>query len=129
MDRKSARAGAVLSFTARGLTPGRQLTATLDDGAAAAGPLTVGTDGTLAGIISIPSDIGPGTHRLRLVGARAPAVNFPVTGLLSPEAAAVLADEDEPDNQAAVLFVAGSAVVLVLALARLLLARRRSARA
>ena len=130
IDRKTARAGAVLSFTARGLTPGRQVTATLDDGESAAGPLTVGADGSLAGVIPVPVELGPGTHRLRLVGVRVPPVNFPLTGL-APVGSAVdsAAVPEEADDRVPMFFAAGSGVVLLVAVGRLMLLRRRGGRA
>lgn len=136
IDRKSARAGAVMSFTARGLMPGRQVTASLDDGLAVAGPLTVGASGQLAGMVSIPAEIDPGTHRLRLVGARVPAVSFAVSGATSASASTSTPESaDGPGpGWAPLLFVGGAALLLVLALVRLIrlalirlaLRRRRS---
>ncbi len=123
IDRKSARAGAVMSFTARGLVPGRQVTASLDDGLAVAGPLTVGTSGQLAGMVAIPAEIGPGTHRLRLVGARVPAVSFAVSGATSASAASLEPEDSAGNERAPLLFVGGAALLLVLALARLVLIR------
>lgn len=80
VDRASAKAGRILAFTGAGLPAGTQVSATFDDGLAAAGPLTVGADGRVSGLLEVPSDTTPGTHELRLVGlADGPAVRFAVT--------------------------------------------------
>lgn len=80
VDRETAVAGRVLSFSATGLEPGEQVTATLDDGLVAVGPLTAGPDGQLAGALQLPPDLGAGTHQLRLAGGSSgPAVMFPVS--------------------------------------------------
>lgn len=131
VDRASAVAGNVLAFAARGLTPGAQVSAVFDDGAAAAGPFAVGPDGRLAGVLPLPPGTSPGTHELRLYGVDdAPSVSFAV------RAAELEADEGPVASgagggaQAAWLFAGASGLVLVLALARLgvgLLRRRRAA--
>ncbi len=129
IDRRSARVGAVMSFTARGLPAGRQVTATLDDGVAVAGPLTVGPTGQLAGMISIPAGIGPGTHQLRLVGTRVRTVSFAISGATSPSS--TVSEDSSGVGTAPLLFAGGAALLFLLALirltrVRLALTRRRS---
>ncbi|MDZ4232433.1 MAG: hypothetical protein U1C73_01420, partial [Dietzia sp.] len=69
VDRASARPGGALAYTAYGFWPGEQATISLGQGIAAAGPLTTGVDGEIAGVLVIPDDIEPGTHEIRAVGA------------------------------------------------------------
>jgi hypothetical protein len=124
-------APSALAFTATGLPAGTQVSAVFDDGAAGAGPFMAGVDGSLAGIITLPSDTGPGTHELRLYGVEAPpSVSFAVqpaetsTETVEPQAV------DNDDTRAAWLFAGAAALVLVLALVRLgfgLMRRRRAA--
>lgn len=131
VDRGSAVAGNVLAFTATGLPAGTQVSAIFDDGAAGAGPFMAGADGSLAGIITLPADTGPGTHELRLYGVEAPpSVSFAVqpaetsTETVEPQAV------DDDDTRAAWLFAGAAALVLVLALVRVgfgLMRRRRAA--
>jgi len=131
VDRGSAVAGNVLAFTAAGLPSGTQVSAIFDDGAAGAGPFMAGADGSLAGIITLPADTGPGTHELRLYGVEEPpSVSFAVQPAeTSTESVEPQAAEDD-DTRAAWLFAGAAALVLLLALVRLgfgLLRRRRAA--
>lgn len=132
VDRGSARAGHVLSFAAAGLPPGAQVTTVLDDGLAGAGPFLVGDDGRVAGVLTLPADLGAGTHELRLFGVDgAPSVSFGVSaGGAVEEPAAVTASttdrsEGWADDRPALLFAAGAGLVLLLVVGRLVLARRR----
>lgn len=122
VDRASAKAGHVLPFSAVGLQPGLQVSATFDDGAAAVGPLTVGANGQVAGVLTLPATVPAGTYELRIVGGDAqPSVQFAV---LAAEAE-VAEGDDDPWS---LLFVIGSAVVLAAAVlfAGLRLRRRRA---
>lgn len=129
VDRPSAVAGRVLSFTARGLTPGAQVSAVLDDGVAAAGPFLVGAQGQVTGVLTLPLDVSGGTHELRLyglVGDQEPIVRFAIAAGDEPAAAAAapVREESAADRWGIGFFVAAG-VVLAGALARLVLARRR----
>jgi len=129
VDRASATAGNVLAFAASGLTPGSQVSAILDDGAAGAGPFLVGADGAVSGVVTIPADTEPGTHELRLFGGLdAPSVSFAITAAPPTVSAAEPVSEESDTDRAGVLFAAGSAVVLLLVLVRLFVVRRRSHR-
>jgi hypothetical protein len=130
VDRGAARAGHVLSFSASGLPAGAQVTTVLDDGLAGAGPFLVGEDGQVAGVLTLPADLEAGTHELRLFGVDgAPSVSFGVSAGDPVEQAAVDATPEEAsDDRAAQLFVAAAGLVLLLAVGRLLLARRRGPR-
>jgi hypothetical protein len=129
VDRGAARAGHVLSFAAEGLTPRAQVTTVLDDGVAGAGPFLVGDDGRVAGVITLPADLGAGTHELRIFGVDdPPAVSFGVSAdVTEPESATSPVATDSSDDWAPRLFVGGAALVLLLAVGRLALSRRRSA--
>ena len=108
---------------------GSQVSAILDDGAAGAGPFLVGADGAVSGVVTIPADTEPGTHELRLFGvADAPSVSFAITAAPSTVSAAEPVAAEPGTDRTGVLFAAGSAVVLLLVLARLLVVRRRSHR-
>lgn len=104
VDRASARAGNAMSFTARGLPPGGQVSAVLDDGAAAVGPFLVGDDGRVTGVIVLPVDLVAGTHELRIFGlgedARTPRTRFAVAAA-EPPASATATPPDGPDTPAA----------------------------
>lgn len=127
VDRGSAQAGHVLAFSATGLTAGAQVSAVLDDGVAGAGPFVVGSDGTVGGVLTLPADVQGGTHELRLFGtADAPSVRFAITaGEPEPAPAAATASDD----RAGVLALAGSALVLLVVVVRLLVLRRGGRRA
>jgi hypothetical protein len=135
VDRESAIAGHVLAFTATGLPAGAQVSAVFDDGAAGAGPFAVGSDGRLAGVITLPLDVAAGTHELRLFGVDdAPSVNFAVqtgdaTDSTGTTVATAPAADSSDDTRAAWLFAGAAGLVLLLALARLGWRFRRSRRA
>lgn len=132
VDRASAHPGHVLAFAATGLVPGGQVSAVLDDGVAGAGPFLVGPDGGVSGVLNLPADTAPGTHELRLYGgAAAPAVSFAVTAAAPPAqtvepVATVRADGGA--DRLGLGFAAASALVLLLALARLVRVRRGARR-
>lgn len=136
VDRPSAVAGRALSFTARGLTPGAQVSAVLDDGVAAAGPFLVGSQGQVTGVVTLPPDVAGGTHELRLYGLdgldgdKAPRVRFAVAAgdEPAPGTARAATDESTAADRWGVGFFAAAGLVLAGALVRLvLLARRRGA--
>lgn len=128
VDRASARAGNVLAFAGSGLPAGRQVTVVLDDGAAASGPFLVGSDGRMAGVVRLPAGTPVGTHTLRVFGVDdPPAVSFAVAEAVETAAARVDAASD--DSRAAVVFVAASALVLLVCAVRLVWRYRRSRRA
>lgn len=130
VDRESAVAGNVLAFTASGLEPGVQVSAVFDDGAAGAGPFLVGSDGTLAGVITLPAATGAGTHELRLFGVEdAPSVQFAVVASTVEEPTTEAAATDDDELRVAWLFAGAAALVLAVALVRLFLRYRGSRRA
>ncbi|KQW45203.1 hypothetical protein ASC77_20745 [Nocardioides sp. Root1257] len=130
VDRGSAVAGNVLAFHATGLPSGTQVSAVFDDGAAGAGPFVAGTDGSLAGVITLPAGTGPGTHELRLYGVDAPpSVSFAVQPAETTTEGVETQAADEDDTRAAWLFAGAAALVLLVASVRLGLGLRRRRRA
>ena len=69
IEQKTVVAGRTLAFTGQGFAPGEQVVGTLASGITAAGPITAGTFGEVAGAVQIPTDMVPGTHKLKLAGA------------------------------------------------------------
>lgn len=69
IEQKTVVAGRALGFTAAGFAPGEQVVATVASGIAAAGPLTAGSYGEIAGVVQIPLDMIPGTHKIKLQAA------------------------------------------------------------
>lgn len=69
IEQKTVVAGRTLGFTGRGFAAGEQVVGTLAAGITAAGPITAGTFGEVAGVVQIPADMTPGTHKLKLAGA------------------------------------------------------------
>ncbi|MDV8001041.1 hypothetical protein [Rhodococcus sp. IEGM 1408] len=89
VDRKAARPGGAMGFAAAGFWPGEQVYVVLGDGDAAVGPVTAGVDGEVAGVLSLPEDIEPGTHEIRAAGAGSgleAAERFPVRTDIAPAA-------------------------------------------
>ncbi|MFF5793266.1 hypothetical protein ACFY5D_14580 [Paeniglutamicibacter sp. NPDC012692] len=69
IEQKTVVAGRALAFTGQGFAPGEQVVGTMASGTTAAGPITAGTFGEVAGAVQIPADMVPGTHKLKLTGA------------------------------------------------------------
>lgn len=136
VDRRAAVAGRVLSFTARGLPAGAQVSAVLDDGVVAAGPFLVGDAGQVTGVLTLPLDLGSGTHELRLFGLDAgagadgedaPVVRFAVAAAddTAPAAAETTdADDEVAADRLGIAFFVLAALVLLGAVARLVLVAR-----
>lgn len=121
VDRASARPGRVLAFSATGLIPGSQVSATFDDGRVGAGPLTVGSQGQVAGLLRLPADLKTGTYQLRLVGSGdLPAVRFGVM--------ASAAEQSDWQSWAPVAFAVSGGLTLIAVFALLTIRRRRSSR-
>ncbi|WP_185995646.1 hypothetical protein [Nocardioides campestrisoli] len=120
VDRPSAVAGRGLSFVASGLVPGEQVTAILDDGLVASGPHLVGSDGRVAGVLALPSEVAGGTHELRLFGAgRTPSVRFAIVADPDPDPASSASGTEQTDDRAAVAataFAVGAGVLFCGAL-------------
>ncbi len=115
VDQRTAVQGRVLAFTAVGFTPGEQVLAILDDGVAAAGPITVGTAGEVAAVIQVPATTEAGTHTLRLSAPSSGTEverNFPIAASKTAVTVAETTDEGTPDWLPWV--AAGAAAILLL---------------
>jgi hypothetical protein len=130
VDRATAVQGHALAFSAQGFSPGEQVVAVLDDGVAALGPLTAGVAGDVAGVLSLPADLGVGTHELRLTGAASGTEvleRFPVaegtTADAEAQVSAVTADTD--GTRGGALFLAAAALVFLLAATAFAVTRQR----
>lgn len=127
VDRTSAVAGRVLSFSVSGLIEGQQISVVFDDGRAAAGPFLVGDNGQLAGVITLPVDLPAGTYELRVFGVeKPPSVKFAVRAADEVTTAATEPASNETDDSEkwGMIFAGFAAAVLLVALARLLLMAR-----
>lgn len=123
VDRASARAGRALAFSASGLLPGSQVSATFEDGEAAVGPLTVGATGQVAGVLALPAGLGTGTYELRLIGeGDLPSVRFAVAA--NPAGAV-----DEDERLPFVFAGLGAIAVVAASIAAVLVRRKRARRA
>lgn len=118
IDRSTAVAGRVLSFTGTGLVPGEQVLATLDDGLVSVGPLPVTDQGTVAGLLELPGSLAGGNHELRLTGTTTGGVPVLTFGVESTAGALAVAStevsSDLPAIPALAAFLAAAAVLLVV---------------
>lgn len=133
VDSSTAIEGRVLAFTAQGFLEGEQVVVVLDEGVAAVGPLIVGRDGALAGVLALPEQVTKGTHTLTVTAAasgRSATVNFPVRADSTVEPAVpVVTPSDGADGPAPwVLVLAAIAVLLFLAAVVLRVRSRRARR-
>jgi len=127
VDRTSAVAGRVLSFSVSGLIEGEQVSVVFDNGRAAAGPFLVGDNGQLAGVITLPADLPAGTYELRVFGVeKPPSVKFAVRAAdeVSTAATEPASTETDDSEKWGMVFAGLAAAVLLVALARLLLIAR-----
>lgn len=129
IEQKTVIAGRALGFTGRGFAPGEQVVGTLAAGVTAAGPITSGTFGEVAGVVQIPSDMAPGTHKLKLAGAGSGAsVEAEFSVMANPAALAPAANEGSDGVWWALVavIVAGSLLLLVVLVSLITaIARRR----
>ncbi len=134
VDRATAVVGRVLTYTARGLVPGEQLTVSLGAGLAAAGPLVAGAHGEVAGVLQLPADLRAGTHSLVLTAAASGTrveVEFQVAAAPAPPVA-----PSEPDDEVAggialewiLLGIAALALIVVVIVGLVTARRERRAR-
>jgi len=135
VDRAAAIAGHTLAFTATGFRQGEQVTAVLDDGLAAVGPITVGLDGASAGVLTLPADLTGGTHTLTVRGATSGSVatvSFGARAATPAASAAVVAAPDDVSPWAWTVAGLGAAAllgVIVWRVVGVLRSRRRSTKA
>lgn len=116
VDQRTAVQGRVLAFSGVGFTPGEQVLAILDDGAAAAGPMVVGARGDVAAVIQIPATADAGTHTLRL-SAPTSGTEVERNFAIAPDSVApVAAAQDDEADWLPWAAAAAAALVLLLAL-------------
>ncbi len=128
----SAVAGDALTFTGQGFTPGEQVVAQLDDGAAAVGPLTAGPSGEVAGVLALPADLRGGTHALTLMGAasgKKAQSELTITAAKSPDAQATASDVPAWVYLVLGLFVLVALVMVLLSVVTSVVRWRRRRRA
>lgn len=119
VDRAAARPGGAMGYTAYGFLPGEQVVVQLADGLVAAGPLTAGSVGEIAGVIVLPDDIPTGTHSIKAIGAGSGIVaeeNFAIRNI-------ALASSDVLATWAKWSFLALALLVLIAALAWIFIQR------
>lgn len=117
IEQKTVVAGRTLGFTGRGFAPGEQVVGTLAAGITAAGPITAGTFGEVAGVVQIPADMAPGTHKLKLAGAGSGASVESEFSVMANPAALVPAANENSDGvwwALVAVIVAGSILFLVV---------------
>lgn len=133
VDRSSAVAGRVLSFTVSGIPEGQQLSVVFDDGRAAAGPFMVGDNNQLAGVITLPADLPAGTYQLRVFGIdKPPSVKFAVRAadrVSTDDTQPASSDTGHERDTWGIVFAGAAGVLLMLALVRVLLMARGRRRA
>lgn len=118
LEQQTVMSGRSLGFTGRGFAAGEQVVATLSSGVTAAGPITAGQFGEIAGAVQIPADMVAGTHRIKLTGAGSGnSVETEFSVMADP---ALLAAADDGNQQGlrwamiAVVIAAGLLFILVL---------------
>lgn len=132
IDQKTVVAGRVLGFTGQGFAPGEQVVATVASGIAGAGPVTAGTFGELAGVVQIPGDMVPGTHKIKLLGAGTGAVAEAEFSVMANPASFPVEQSSSSNGTwwalVAVIAAGGTLLLLVLtSLVTAIIRRRRKA--
>ncbi|GEL95626.1 hypothetical protein [Cellulomonas composti] len=121
--------GRVLGFTAQGFAAGEQVVGGLTGGQAGVGPLTAGPYGEVAGVLTVPLGLRPGTTTLTLTGAASgQEASIDVVVIEDPAVAAAAANQDDERPWLTWVLVAVAAVLFVLLVVGAVLARRRARR-
>lgn len=134
IEQKTVIAGRVLGFTGQGFAPGEQVVATVASGIVAAGPVTAGVFGEVAGAVQIPADMAPGTHRIKIAGAGSgTSAQAEFSVMTNPDSFAPAPESASQGTWwALVAVIAAGALLLLLVLSSLIAAivkRRRKASA
>ncbi|MRJ75020.1 hypothetical protein GEV29_00560 [Aeromicrobium sp. SMF47] len=124
VDQRTAVQGRVLAFSGTGFTPGEQVLAILDDGAAAAGPIVVGARGDVAAVIQIPASAKAGTHTLRL-SATTSGTEVERNFAIAPDTSLAAATDEETTDWVPWAAAAAAAVILLLSLVLAVVRLRR----
>lgn len=93
LEQSTIIAGRVLAFTGIGFQPGEQVVAVLGAGETGAGPLIAGQLGEVAGAVTLPPDLRPGTHVLTLAGAGSGQVAEATISVMADPAALSAAED------------------------------------
>lgn len=133
LEQSTIIAGRVLTFTGTGFQPGEQVVAVLGAGETGAGPLLAGEFGEVAGAVTLPPDLRPGTHVLTIVGAGSGQVaEASISVMADPSAFSAAADDGEQLTWPLIAVLVTGLVLAALVLSSLvngLIRRRRSRRA
>lgn len=127
LEQQTVIAGRSLGFTGRGFAAGEQVVATLSSGLTAAGPITAGQFGEIAGAVQVPSDMTAGTHKLKLTGAGSGNSVEAEFSVMADSALLPVADKGNQEGMrwAMIAVIATAAVLLLLVLSSLITALTR----
>lgn len=117
VEQQTVVAGRTLGFAAQGFSPGEQVVATLASGVTAAGPIAAGTFGEVAGAAQIPTDLAPGTHKIKLTGAGSGTSVETEFSVMANPATLATPDTSQKDGvwwALVAVIVAGSLLVLLV---------------
>ena len=124
LEQQTVIAGRSLGFTGRGFAAGEQVVATLSSGLTAAGPITAGQFGEIAGAVQIPADLAAGTHKLKLTGAGSGSSVEAEFSVMADAALLPAADDGTQDGMrwAMIAVIAAAALLFILVLSSLVTA-------
>lgn len=124
LEQQTVIAGRSLGFTGRGFAAGEQVVATLSSGLTAAGPITAGQFGEIAGAVQVPADLAAGTHKLKLTGAGSGSSVEAEFSVMADAALLPAADAGTPDGMrwAMIAVIAAAALLFFLVLSSLVTA-------
>lgn len=126
LEQQTVIAGRSLGFTGRGFAAGEQVVATLSSGLTAAGPVTAGQFGEIAGAVQIPAETTAGTHQIKLTGAGSGnSVQAEFSVMADAAALAAPATDSQPIRWALIAVVVTGALLLVLIISSLITALMR----
>ncbi|GAB2620364.1 hypothetical protein [Pseudactinotalea suaedae] len=133
LEQSTIIAGRVLTFTGTGFQPGEQVVAVLGAGETGAGPLLAGEFGEVAGAVTLPPDLRPGTHVLTIAGAGSGQVaEATISVMADPSAFGIAADDGDQLTWPVIAVLVTGLVLAVLVLSSFvngLIRRRRGRRA
>lgn len=127
LEQQTVIAGRSLGFTGRGFAAGEQVVATLSSGLTAAGPITAGQFGEIAGAVQVPAEMTAGTHKLKLTGAGSGNSVEAEFSVMADAALLPVADDGTQEGMrwAMIAVIATAALLLLLVLSSLITAVAR----
>lgn len=126
LEQQTVIAGRTLGFTGRGFAAGEQVVATLSAGLTAAGPVTAGQFGEVAGAVQIPADTVPGTHKIKLTGAGSGnSVEAEFSVMADSAALAAPQDDSQGIRWALIAVLVAAALLFIVVLSSLIAALRQ----